>query len=128
MVLIAWAGFALLALLWTGGALAASALAGWMAEALASGTAIDAGRQLATVPLPPWLAVWVDPAWLQAAQSALAWALEAGQGALPFLGAAAGWLVPLVWVVWGFGFVLLLAGAGGTHLLLRRLRRKRPMA
>ena len=116
-----WGITALLALFWTGGAWVAALLVEWAAGAIASGAALEAGRTAVTLPVPAWLAFWFDPAFLQALQSALAWALENAQQALPFLGAAAGWLVPLVWVAWGVGLVLLLATAGGVHLLLRRL-------
>ena len=121
MILLAvWSLFGLLALLWTGGALLAVELAQWGGEALASGAPMAAGRELAGLPVPQWLAVWIDPAWLQALQSALSWAGEAAGHLLPLAGSVAGWLVPLVWVLWGVGLAFLLAAAGGLHLLLRR--------
>lgn len=122
MAAVAWIVFALLALLWTGGAAMTAWLADGAAQALAGGGAAQAAHELATVPVPQWIAPWIDPALLQAAQSALQWAVEAGRGLLPLVGSAAGWLVPLVWVAWGLGLVVLLAGAAGAYLLLRRVR------
>ena len=119
-----WSLFALLALAWTGGAWGVAALGEWAAGAIAQGGVVDAGRQLAAVPVPTWIAPWIDPALLQAAQSAILWAVNHGQAVLPYLGAAAGWLVPLVWVVWGFGFAALLATAATAHWALGRWTRR----
>ena len=122
MIALAWVLFAVLALLWTGGAALAAALAGWTAEAIASGTAAEAVRNVAAIPVPQWIAAWAEPEFIRAVQSALLWAVEAGQQALPWIGTAAGWLVPLVWVAWALGLAALLALAIVAHLLLRRLR------
>lgn len=123
MVAATWGVFAVLALLWTGGAAMGAALAGWTAEAIATGTAGAAAREIAALPVPQWIAVWADPAWIQAMQSALLWTVEAGRNLLPMLGAAAGWLVPVVWIAWALGMVLLLTLAIAMHLLLRRFAR-----
>lgn len=126
MVIASWLLFGLLALLWTGGAFVFAELAQWGAQALASGGAVDAARGLADLQLPPWIALWVDPAMVQAGQSMVLWTLDAGRDALPLLGSAAGWLAPLVWVLWAFGLLALLVGAAGSHLVLRRLRGRTP--
>lgn len=124
-LVLSTAVFALLALLWTGGAALAAWLVQWTAQALASGGAVEFGRELGALPLPQWIAVWMDPALVQAAQSALLWMLDAASGLLPLAGSAAQWLVPVVWVVWGLGLLVLLAAAGASHLLLRRLGSRR---
>ncbi|MBL0423094.1 hypothetical protein JI739_22355 [Ramlibacter sp. AW1] len=127
MVILSGLLFGLLALLWTGGAFAFAELVQWGAQALASGGAVDTARGLATLPVPQWIALWVDPALVQAAQSVVLWTLDAAREAVPMLGSAAGWLVALVWVLWAVGLVALLVAAGGSHLVLRRLRgRVRP--
>jgi hypothetical protein len=123
MVAATWGVFAVLALLWTGGAAMGAALAGWTAEAIATGTAGAAAREIAALPVPQWIAVWADPAWIQAMQAALLWTVEAGRNLLPMVGTAAGWLVPAVWIAWGFGMALLLTLAIVAHLLLRRFAR-----
>ena len=108
---VVWGVAALLALLWTGLAAAGAALVGWGGDAIASGQAAEWGRAAAQFPLPAWLAPWVDPAVLEWTRQLLQWLVEV----LPFLGGAVGWLVPVVWVVWGFGLVALLALAGVGH-------------
>lgn len=113
--------FALLALLWTGGAALTAWLVQWTSQALAGGGALEIGREVGALPVPHWIAVWMDPALVQAAQSALMWTLDAASGLLPLAGSAAQWLVPVVWVVWGLGLLVLLVAAGAFHLLLRRL-------
>jgi hypothetical protein len=127
MMALPWIVFALLALFWTGGAAVTAWAIDWLAQALADGGAAQAAGELVAMPVPQWIALWLDPAWVQAMQSGLLWALEAGRGWLPLAGSAAGWLVPLVWVTWALGLLVLLAGAAGVHLLVRRLR-PRPLA
>lgn len=128
MVALTWAVFAVLALLWTGGAAMAAALAGWTAQAIADGTAAGTAREIAALPVPHWMALWMDTAFIEALQSALLWAVEAGRHALPFVGTAAGWLVPVVWIAWAMGLALLLAAALTAHLLVRRFRPARRVA
>lgn len=124
MIALSWTLFALLALFWSGAAWIAAAGTQWVAQSLASGTATQAARELAGLPLPEWLKFWIDPAWLQALQSALQWAIDGAGAGLPLAGTAAGWLVPAIWVAWGLGIVLLLLGAVGAHMLVRRFARR----
>ena len=126
MRLAIWTIFGLLALLWTGGAFAVSGLAGWAAQLLASGEAVRLGGEVARWPVPQWVSLWVDPAWVRAMQEALLWAVQALRDLVPLLGPALDWLVPLVWMLWGLGLVLMLVLAGGARLLLGRLPRARP--
>ena len=125
MIGLSWILFALLALFWTGAAWIITASTQWAARALASGTAAQAARDLAALPLPDWLKFWIDPAWLQALESAMQWILQGADAGLPFAGALAGWLVPAIWIAWGMGMVLLLLAAAGAHMLLQRLARRR---
>ena len=120
MKIILWAAFAVLAVLWTLGALIAVELVQWGAQAIASGAAVELGRSAAQWPAPTWLALWLDPATLKAAQEALLTGFEGLRSALPWVGSAVGWLVPLVWISWGIGVALLLAMAVGAHWLASR--------
>jgi hypothetical protein len=123
MKLILWGTFALLALLWTGGAALLAQLVQWSAQGLAGidGSAVDIVAATAT--LPAWLSPWIDAtAWAEMQQWATA-LLASAAALLPSLGQVAGWLVPLVWVVWGLGMALLL---GLTLLLALLLRRFQP--
>ncbi len=122
MKIAIWLLFGALALAWTAGAWLTAVVAQWSAQALASGTAEAAGRAVAAWPVPPWMALWVDPQWVKVLQDMVAWTLDTGQGLLPWLGTAMGWLVPLVWVGWGFGLVVLLVLAALAHWGVSRWR------
>lgn len=122
MKIAVWLLFGAMALAWTAGAWLTAAVAQWSAQALASGTAEAAGRVVAAWPAPPWMALWIDPAWVKALQDLMVWSLDTAQGLLPWLGTAMGWLVPLVWVGWGFGLVVLLLLAALAHWGVSRWR------
>jgi hypothetical protein len=123
MKLVLWLGFGLLALLWTGGAALVAGLTEWAAQVLASGGVADWTRAAANVPVPPWIALWVDPQAVRFVQEAVQWALEvlgSWSAALPTAGQLIGWLVPLVWLLWGLGLLPLLGLAAGAHWWLGR--------
>lgn len=120
MIALTWMLFALLALFWTAAAWMAAAVTGWTAQAFATGTAAQAARDITALPLPEWLASWIDPAWLQALQPLAQWAVDAAGAWLPLAGTAAGWLVPAIWIAWGIGLLLLLLTAAVVHFLVRR--------
>ena len=126
MKIAVWAICFLLLGFWTGGTLLMTALTGWAARQFASGEAAATGAAVGQWPVPPWISVWFDVAWIQAAQGSLTWALTAFDSALPFVGSAVGWIVPLMWVLWGLGALLLLMLAGGAHLMIGRLQPKQP--
>lgn len=122
MVALSWVLFAGLALFWTGAAWTTAAATEWVTQALASGTAVQAARDVASLPLPEWLKFWIDPGWLQALQSAVQWAVDGAGAGLPLAAMAAGWLIPVIWIAWGLGIVLLLVAGASSHMLLRRWR------
>jgi hypothetical protein len=126
MKIALWAGFALLALLWTGGAALFAQLAGWAAQALASGSAADWGQTAAAIRLPAWLAFWVDAGWLSALQELTVALLDGLAAGGPWAGAVIGWLVPAVWVTWALGLAALLAMALFGHWAAGRLGRAAP--
>lgn len=121
--LAGWSVLVLLALLWTGAAFLMAELVQWGSQSLASGTAADVGRDLASLPVPGWLAFWIDPAWLQQLQAALAWGLDAGRDLLPWVGSAASWVSPLIWGAWAAGLLIMLVAGLGAHFVLGRLGR-----
>ncbi len=120
MKIILWAAFGVLAAVWTLGALIVVELVQWGAKAIALGAAIELGRSAGQWPAPAWLALWLDPAAIKAAQESLLTGFEAFRSALPWVGSAVSWLVPLVWISWGIGVALLLAMIGGAHWLASR--------
>ncbi|MFN0185845.1 MAG: hypothetical protein ACKVQR_18700 [Aquabacterium sp.] len=69
------------------------------------------GQWLATMPGAGWLEEWW-PAW----HRTVVWMLQGLQGGLRWAGAAALWVV---WLLWGVGTLLALLAAGGLHLLAR---------
>ena len=123
MKTLIWAGFALVALVWTGLAAATAGLTEWALAALASGQATQTAGAVAQWPVPPWLALWIDPAAVQALQTmwldTVRWLGEV----LPMLGGVGGWLAALVWIGWGIGLVLLLVAAVAAHWLASRAGR-----
>ncbi|PPE69346.1 hypothetical protein IS481_15235 [Caldimonas thermodepolymerans] len=121
MIVALWIVFAVSALLWTGGTVLLSVLTRWLARAVASGEVESFGRSVAQWPVPDWVAAWIDPAVVQAAQRGVLWLAETSRNWLPWAGTALDWLVPLIWVVWALGLLGMLLVAAGVHLLARRL-------
>lgn len=124
MTLLIWAGFALWALLWTGSAVAASALIHWGAGLLASGEAAQLSQTVTTLPVPLWLTYWVDIEAIHAALDGIVWTLDSAQQALPWLGTLLQWLLPLTWLLWAAGIGLMLLLAFGAQMLVRRFGRR----
>ena len=120
MKIMLWAAFGVLAVLWTLGAVIVVELVQWSAQIIASGAAVELGRSAAQWPAPAWLALWLDPVAIKAAQEVLLTGFEAFRSALPWIGSTLGWLVPLVWIAWGIGVALLAAMTGGAHWLASR--------
>lgn len=122
MKTLLWISLGLLALLWTGAAWGLAAGVDLAAQLLASGEAAGFGRVVAQAQLPPWLALWIDPAWLGGLQQLFVAGLDWMQQFWPTAGAAVGWLVPLIWVFWGLGLLMLLALGALLHWLVGRSR------
>jgi hypothetical protein len=128
MLWLIWVVCALVALLWTGAAALLAAGIGWTAQALASGAATDLAAAVGSWQLPAWVVAWFDLQWLTALQSLVVQAVDALQTFWPGAGQVVGWLVPVVWVGWGFGMALLLLLAALAHWLVRRGSRPPPSA
>lgn len=128
MKVLIWGLFALLALLWTGLVLVSAELIGWLATMVASGQAGDVIGNVGQWPVPAWLSVWIDPAWVQGLQATwvqlMAWLGATG----PALGGVMGWLVPLMWIVWGVVMLMMLAAALAAHFLLGKFSRPSGLA
>lgn len=115
-----WSVFGVLTALWTAVAWLTAAAVGWLAGTAGSAQGVELGALVSQIPVPPWLSYWIDPATLRLAFESLAWTLNAIGDLAPWIAGAVGWLVPVVWVVWAFGALLMLALAGGLHLLVGR--------
>lgn len=119
-----WTGVALAALFWTGLVAVGAQLSEWLAAAVSSGQAMEVARGAAQWPVPAWLALWVDPAWVGLVQQAwadtFAWLSELLPATAGMAGAVLGWVAPLLWVVWAVVLGLMLLLAGGLHWLMAR--------
>jgi len=124
VTLLIWGGFALTALVWTGGAVASAALIYWGAGLLVSGEAVQLGQSVSSLPIPLWLTYWVDIEAIHAALDGIVWTLTSAQQALPWLGTLLQWLLPLTGLLWAAGIGLMLLLALGAQLLVRRFGRR----
>ncbi len=118
-----WGLTALFAAGWTGLVWITHKLAGWMLGAVDAGALTGAGGAVGQLPLPPlpdWLGVWIDTAWLGALQAWSADLLGWLGAVLPSGDALMAWVGPLLWVGWGLGMLTLLALAGLVHVLVGR--------
>lgn len=119
-----WVVFALVILLWTATVFVGTQVLGWAAGLLSSGQDVTAVQQAVQgFPWPAWLALWVDPAWLQQLGEAVTQSWAWLTTVLPFFATLAGWLVPLAWILWGVVAVGMLAVAIVLHLLSGRVER-----
>ncbi len=115
MKIAVWIIFSTVALLWTAGSYIAARLTQWGTELLANGN-IEALRSgVAQWPLPEGMPLWFDPAMIGILQQYALLSLETLREAMPYMSMMMGWLVPLIWAVWGVGLMFLLLLAGGAH-------------
>lgn len=117
---IVWGVFALLAAGWTGLVAISVQITEWLLGMAASGQVGDVATAAGQWPVPAWLALWVDPAWVQALQAAwLGTAQWLGQ-VLPSGDGLMGWIAPLLWTGWALGLLCLLVPAVALHWLVGR--------
>jgi len=121
MKLLIWTAFALLSIFWTGTALISVELTEWLASTVGTSQVSDVAASVGQWPVPAWLALWVDPAWIEAIQASwlqvMGWLGASGPAAL---GSVLSWLIPLIWVVWGVVLLLMLLAATAGHFLVGR--------
>ena len=122
MKLLIWGVTGFLALLWTGAAAMLAAAVNWLAASSAD-PAIRGVQAMAQWPLPDWLTVWVPPGVIEPLKARIGELLGSMVTATSWIAPLLGWLSPLVWVIWGLVLVLMLALAGGFHLLAARSTR-----
>lgn len=120
MKIAVWVIFSIVTLLWTIGTFIAVKLTQWGTGLLANGNIDPLSRSVAEMPLPQGLPLWLDPTMIQALQQYALLALEALRDAMPYMSMLMGWLVPMIWGVWGFGLIGLVALAVAAHWLTAR--------
>jgi len=115
-------GTAFLALLWTGFIALSAALADWVAG---QGGQLQGGLQtIVQWPLPPWIALWTDPATAEAVRATIVWSVEMLGAAMPWITPLLDWVAPLLWVIWAFGMLGLVVLAAVGLLLIGRMRKR----
>lgn len=119
-----WIVFAIIAACWTGLATIAAQGVAWVGTGVAQGAPAVSGMAGDSLTVPAWLALFIDPATWAAAWQAVAVAVEHAAAWMPALGTLIGWLVPLVWLFWGLGLVLLVLLAAVCAWGVGRLAQK----
>ena len=119
MKLLIWVVAGFLALLWTGAAAMLAAAVNWLAASSAD-PEIQGAQAMARWPLSEWLAVWMQPGVIEPLKASITGMLDSAIGATSWIMPMLGWLSPVIWVIWGLVMVLMLALAGGAHLLAVR--------
>ncbi len=122
MKTIIWSLFILILSIWTGMTLLTVHLVDWIVQTFGSTLPTDFGAVLGTIPVPPWLAVWIDPVWIQSIQPSLVGLIEGITQTVPYFASAIAWLSPLIWAIWGLGALALLIFAIAGHWLLGSFR------
>lgn len=120
MKIAVWVIFGIVTLFWTAGTFIAVKLTQWGTSLLANGNIEPLSRGAAQWPVPEGLPLWLDPAMIQTLQQYALLSLETFRSAMPYTSTAMGWLVPVIWAVWGLGLLFLLTLAGGAHWLMAR--------
>jgi hypothetical protein len=128
MIIAVWVIFGVTALLWTVGSYIAVKLTQWGTQLLTTASFEQLNNNVAQWPLPESLPLWFDAGTILALQHLALLSLETLRNAMPYMSTIMGWLVPVIWVVWGFGFLFLLVMAGGAHWLASRYLPARPAA
>lgn len=120
MKLFIWLAFFMFAAVWTGLIMLTSEVSQWVLASMESGQVGDLAASAGQIPLPAWLAIWVDMAWLKEMQtfgvSLVQWL---GQ-VLPSADGLMSWITPLLWVGWALGMLAMFIAASAAHWLLGR--------
>jgi len=115
-------GSALLALAWTVLIAVCAALTDWIA---AHGGQLQGGMQtMLQWPMPPWVALWVDPGVAEVFRATVIWLVEIITEVMPWILPLLEWVAPLLWVIWSVGILALVAAAALGLLFVSRSRRR----
>ena len=93
----------------------------WLSDNMAGGA--DWVNQLAQVPVPAWLSLYLDPAMMAWVNTASVGVITSVATGLPWLAPMLGWVAPVLWVMWLIVLVGLLVLAGGLHYAVGRRRK-----
>lgn len=118
MKAVVWVIFGVLTAFWTGLVTMTEHLSHWLLASLASGQVGELATLAGQWPVPAWLGLWVDTAWLQSLQEAAVGLVQWLGQVLPSSQGLMSWITPLLWLGWGMGTLLLLVAAVIGHVLL----------
>jgi hypothetical protein len=118
MKALIWFAFLLLAAFWTGMVMLTGQVTDWVLGSMQSGQINDLAATAGQVPLPAWLALWVDTAWLKEMQTLGVSLVQWLGQVLPSADGLMTWINPLLWFGWGLGMLVMLIGAVAAHWLL----------
>ena len=89
-----------------------------------AGSLVAQSKQIDSLALPNWVGVWVPPELILALKSSVSTVLPFVESALGALPAAAAWLTPLAWIVWGLGALLLMAVGAVAHVAMTMMKKR----
>ncbi len=123
MKIFIWLGFFVLAAFWTGLVAVTEQLTQWLLTAMANGQVGELAGLAGQWPVPAWAGFWVDTEWLQSVQLAAVDLVQWLGQVMPSSQGLMSWISPLLWLGWGLGTLVLLAGAVIGHLLVGKRQR-----
>ena len=121
MKILIWIITALVAMLGTLLVAVMAFTVGWLSDNMAGGA--DWVNQLAQVPVPAWLSLYLDPAMMALVRTASVGVITSVATGLPWLAPMLGWVAPVLWVMWLIVLVGLLVLAGGLNYVVGRRRK-----
>lgn len=122
MKTMVWLAFLILAGLWTGLVALLAQIADWLLAAMSSGQVTDLATTAGQWPVPAWLALWVDPVWLQGLQASAVELVQWIGQLLPVATGLMGWITPVLWTGWALVMLILIVLAVIGHWLVGRMR------
>lgn len=122
---LVWCGLGVAALVVTAGAALASWLVGVVAGWVEGGELKAAGQAAARAPVPEWLSVWIDPAWIQGLQALTDQLLHLSGDVMPLLAGGIGLLQWVVWGLWALVMALMALAGLKVHWLVGESQRVR---
>jgi hypothetical protein len=122
MKILIWSIFSLIVSALTGVVAVAVQVTEWVVSTVATGQIGELATSVEALPVPAWLAVWFDPAAVEAMRAVLVEAIGWLSVSLPGLAGTVDWLAPLMWVGWGLVVLLILTATVFLHGLVGRVK------
>lgn len=120
MIALLWIVFTLLVLLWSGMIALAISASEWMLGLLTNNQLEQAAGDMSQMPIPSWLAPWIDPAMLEHFKLALTHLNQMKHLWLPAAEVFSSSVTGVMMTLWGIGFLILLLITTLIHWLIRK--------